>query len=49
MSIIYISRNFNESLDLKVTPVIAGIYISRNFNESLDQRMVALMGLDLHK
>ena len=34
---IYISRNFNKSLDPRVRAVAgAGIYISRNFNKSLD-------------
>ena len=37
---IYISRNFNESLDTqKITLNGVQIYISRNFNESLDEAL----------
>ena len=35
--LIYISRNFNKSLDPRVAMRRARIYISRNFNKSLDQ------------
>ena len=39
---IYISRNFNKSLDLKLSSGSGHIYISRNFNKSLDKKIFYL-------
>ena len=47
---IYISRNFNESLDkISTISIFTEIYISRNFNESLDDTGAVCAVNYLHK